>query len=111
MAIFFPRFRMSAACFEFDPGGQLLETGRIRRGVMHRVSLRAALLDLLYLDIHGNCDVRNPTRGKGGTNGQIHETFHVRSAHHPLIEGSHIDEELVECNILLRESPDQIAVL
>ena len=46
-----------------------------------------------------------------GANRQIGHALHVSAAHHPLVVAGHIDEELVERNILLREGADQVAML
>jgi hypothetical protein len=48
---------------KLDPRGNLIAIGWDRRGVMDRILIRAALLNLLYLNIDRNCDVNQDNGG------------------------------------------------
>ena len=97
--------------FQFDSSWNLVEVGRDRRGVMDRVPLRSALLDLLNLHVHGNGDVSHASGSQSRADREIGHAFHMRSAHDSLVIDRDIHEELIQRYVLLGKGTNQIAVL
>ena len=71
---------------------------------------RAAHLlgDRPLLDVLGDADVRDAAAAIGGANGHVDDVDGVRRAHDALVELGHVDEELVEIDVLLIVHADQI---
>jgi len=65
----------------------------------------------MNLHIDWNSDVGDTSRRKRRANRQIGDTFYVGATHDPLVEMSHVDEQLVECDVLLGERAYEVAVL
>jgi len=81
---------------------------------MRDVAFRTrALLDFLFLflKIHRHGDVRHTAKCHGGAAGKIDDIFHMVGAHDALVIHANIDEQLVERDILLRMSPNQVVKL
>ena len=93
--------------FQLDPCWKLVEVGGNRRGVMDRVPLRSALLDLLNLHIHRNGDVGHAAGSQSCADREVGHALHMRSAHDSLVIDRDIDEELIQSNVLLGKSTHQ----
>ena len=76
------------------------------------VALRALLLLALHLlKINRDGDVRNLPIGERHTAGEIHYILNVSWSHDALVVNRDIDKELVERDVLLRVSSDEIVIL
>ena len=79
---------------------------------MRFVPLRSfTAIDLQLLKVHRNRDMSHASLRQRCAASLIGEVFHVIGSHHPLVEDTCIDEELIELHILLRERPDQIVIM
>ena len=64
-----------------------------------------------FLEVDRDGEVGHAAPCQGCAAGEMRHVFHVRRAHHALVEDANIHEELVEGNILLREGADQVVKL
>src|SRR6185437_555342 len=60
------------------------------------------------LNIFWDCDVTDSASRQGSLNGLVHDIIHMRGAHHALVVFADVHEELVQINVLLVMSADQI---
>src|SRR5207248_4736296 len=80
--------------------------------MVRNVALAALLFfDFLFLQIHGNGDVRNAAIGERRTAGEIYDVLHVGGAHDALVEDGDVHKKLVEGDILLSEGADEVVIL
>ena len=81
------------------------------RGVMRDVALGAQpAADLLFLNVHWQCDVRHAVVGQSRATGQVGYVFHMSGAHDTGVVDANVLENLVEFDVLLCEGADQVVI-